>query len=283
MDKRSPGRKVLLGVLLVLALRLVTSQGGNFGLVFTVGRPPCQHMQARRALCRAVSEAVEEAVDISEEAPEDAENSELMYPLYSRTERSMTVNGEGTKWWPLTKTASSILAKEGEVQLDCLGAISVYYGTEIAWLLGEWNNGTSGTFRRLGAALAVRPDLLADPAKGYVRMRLHVAPVKVPEAALQDIEIEKDVLKAPSKDGTTAASSALQRLVEERGAVAIQGVGAESVNRIMKAIFRANQRISQTEGATSDVLWALLSRVELPEKDGKINTARRLTVFKAPL
>ena len=71
--------------------------------------------------------------------------------------------------------------------------------------------------------------------------------------------------------------------VEERGAVAIQGVGAESVNRIMKAIFRANQRISQTEGAASDVLWALLSRVELPEKDGKINTARRLTVFKAPL
>ena len=104
-------------------------------------------------------------MDISEEAPEDAENSELMYPLYSRTERSMTVNGEGTKWWPLTKTASSILTKEGEVQLDCLGAISVYYGTEIAWLLGEWNNGTSGTFRRLGAALAVRPDLLADPSK----------------------------------------------------------------------------------------------------------------------
>ena len=65
--------------------------------------------------------------------------------------------------------------------MDCLGARSVYNAIEVAWLLNEWK---SGTFRRLGSGIALRPDLLSDPVNQLTRMRLHVAPVKLPEAAL---------------------------------------------------------------------------------------------------
>ena len=145
MDKRSPVRKAWLGAIVVLALKLVVSQRGSFGLVFTVGdRLPCHMLSARTAPRRAVAEEVEEAVDISEEAAEDAENFEVMYPVYSRTDKSMNIR-RNTTWWPLTKTASSILSKEGEVEMDCLGAKSVYNAIEVARLLNEW---ISGTFRR---------------------------------------------------------------------------------------------------------------------------------------
>ena len=84
-------------------------------------------------------------------------------------------------------------------------------------------------------------------------------------------------MKAPSSDTTGKASSALQIRVEESGAAAIQGVGRESVNRIMKSIFRANQRILDGD-ADADVLWALQRRVEL---GGEVS-AVRFIVFKAP-
>ena len=277
MDKRSPVRKAWLGAIVVLALKLVVSQRGSFGLVFTVGdRLPCHMLSARTAPRRAVAEEVEEAVDISEEAAEDAENFEVMYPVYSRTDKSMNIR-RNTTWWPLTKTASSILSKEGEVEMDCLGAKSVYNAIEVARLLNEW---ISGTFRRLGAGIALRPDLLSDPVTQVTRMRLHVAPVELPEAALAALSQDQDeenFLKAPSSDTTGKASSALQIRVEESGAAAIQGVGPESVNRIMKSIFRANQRILDGD-ADADVLWALQSRVEL---GGEVS-AVRFIVFKAP-
>ena len=97
MDKRSPVRKAWLGAIVVLALKLVVSQRGSLGLVFTVGdRLPCHMLSARTAPRRAVAEEVEEAVDISEEAAEDAENFEVMYPVYSRTEKSMTIRTNTT-------------------------------------------------------------------------------------------------------------------------------------------------------------------------------------------
>ena len=97
MDKRSPVRKACLGVIVVLALKLAVSQRGSFGLVFTVGdRLPCHMLSARTAPRCAVAEEVEEALDISEQAAEDAENFEVMYPVYSRTEKSMTIRANTT-------------------------------------------------------------------------------------------------------------------------------------------------------------------------------------------
>ena len=49
------------------------------------------------------------------------------------------------------------------------------------------------------------------------------------------------------------------------------------MNRIIKSIFQANQRILDGD-ADADVLWALQSRVEL---DGEVS-AVRFIVFKAP-
>ncbi|CAE7351950.1 TIF3A1 [Symbiodinium sp. CCMP2592] len=238
-------------------------------------------LEARRAPRRAVAEEVEEGVDISEEAAEDAENFEVKFPVYSRNDNSITIKTNVTIL-PLTKTASSLLSKYGEVEMDCMGARSVFNAIRVAWLQHEWNSGISGTFRRLGAGIALRPDMLSDPSIQATRMRLHVAPVKLPEAAVAALSQDQDdekVLKAPtSLDSAGRASKALQIRVEESGAAAIQGVGPESVNSIMKSIFRANQRILNFD-ADADVLWALQSRVEL---DGG-NSAVRFVVFKAPL
>ena len=252
-EKSTPMRKAFLSLILALAAA-PTWPTGRSGLTFV---QPLQRAQIGMTPLRAVAEAEALDVDI---APAD---TEVFYGNVSGGEtESAVIVGQNSAPLNVSRAASIKLQQFGGVQVECFGENGVVTGTRVAELLRTWHGPLSA---RLGGDVAVRPEMLIRD-DGKANMRLHVAPVLLPQ---EFTDVTRDVLKAPAdEDRINILSMALLlRTPNQKRAVTIRGIGATSINRIMKAIARANL-VRLSLDPSKNVLWALPSYVDEEGRDG---------------
>ena len=257
-DKSRPTGPVFLALLLALATagtRLTPTLGLTFVQPLRRAQVGVTHLHATAA------DEASEAVEVS-------------YANHEKTDSSVVVGKESL---PLnvSKAASIRLRTFGKTEVDCQGEGPVFIGLRVATNLRRWH---TAFCRRLNGDVAVRPEMLKRDDGGMV-MRLHVAPVTLP----QEADGPHELLKAPADDEKISPLSValLSLTLDQKKAVRVQGVGKASVNRIMKAISRANQaRLRQSPDG--DVLWGLPDNVKFEGTKGVMGAASSLDIVLAP-
>ena len=215
----------------------------------------------------------------AEEGENDVEVEEWDYHPWEASETIVTI-GNSSNPVAVARAASIRLLKLGEANVECAGDRGVFQAMRTAQILSKWN---ANTYSKIGGSLAVRPEIVirerADGDPSFI-MRIHVAPVIRPEP-LPEI-LEDEVLKASSSNEAISKTATLIQIkVKEEGVAKIRAVGSTSVNRMMKAVFRANQGIV-SRNASAEVLWGLLSEEQILGAGGDMLNTTTLHLVLAP-
>ena len=135
--------------------------------------------------------------------------------------------------------------------------------------LKKMNSYTAKLLHPFKGAIGFYPEQVVNQTvKGEITiMRIHARPMN----ATAIVPVDKDkILFAPASDERiTALSTALKARVAEENFVRMAGLGPPSINRMMKALVRANgflERESEENGSERSYMWAVPAEMQLENK-----------------
>ena len=169
---------------------------------------------------------------------------------------------------------NSILMRYKHVAVDARGA----EGVAVAYRLMKWNHKRMKIFLEdLGFQIAFYVQKKAVTGKDGASscLRFHAQAIPLPDLQPPADLPNEEVLLAPKVDeAISRTASAMKTRLMEKGFARLQGIGPQSMNRLMKATIRANEYLKSDLKEKSDedgfFMWIVPHEtLEVSEKDGK--------------
>lgn len=183
------------------------------------------------------------------------------------------------------RAANIRLFKFGKVYIDAMGQEPVRQAFRT---LKKMNSYVAKLVTPFHGAIGFYPEqLVNETSKGEMTiMRIHARPLNATAVVPVDAE---GILFAPASDERiTSLSTALKARVAEENFARMAGLGPPSINRMMKALVRANvflARESEESGSERTYMWAIPAEMQLENKkaDRDDLTSLCFDVVKGPI